>query len=117
MHGTKEKLGEVLNKIGIKEKLKAHNYLKFIICDILEQENCQTLTKSLYDRVAKMSNKTNWSVERNIRYGIEVGFEKGNYNLLVEIFGNNISERNGKVSNFRFIKILWEWLKKQEKMA
>ena len=59
--------------------------------------------KGIYQNIAKEYNTEPSRVERGIRHAIESTWNKGNQELINEIFGYTISKEKGKPTNSEFI--------------
>ena len=71
-------------------------------------EKIHFVTKVLYVEVAKKYKTTTSRVERGIRHAIEVAWERGDLELIEEIFGNTISAEKAKPTNSEFIALIAE---------
>ena len=61
------------------------------------------ITKELYPEIAKKYHSTTSRVERAIRHAIEVSWNRGNWDLMEEIFGNSVDIDRAKPTNSEFI--------------
>lgn len=61
------------------------------------------ITKELYPAVAEVYSTTPSRVERAIRHAIEVGFSRGDLDLIENYFGNITDSSKGKATNGEFI--------------
>ena len=61
------------------------------------------ITKELYPDVATKYNTTVSRVERAIRHAIEVSWNRGNWDLMEEIFGHSVDIDKAKPTNSEFI--------------
>ena len=64
------------------------------------------VTKALYPAVAKKFGTSPSRVERAIRHAIEVAWDRGNLEVLQNIFGYTISVEKGKPTNSEFIALI-----------
>ncbi len=108
----KNKTIRVLCRLGIAYSVKGHCYLKEIIMFLIENPSQKNkITKYIYPFIANKFNTTAASVERAIRRAIEMGWDKGDYNTIIEIFGNSIDYEKERPTNLEFIMALVEKLK------
>ena len=70
------------------------------------------VTSTLYPEIAIMYDTKAANVERSMRHAIGTVFERGNYELLLQIFKNTISESTGKPTNSGFMARISELVKK-----
>jgi len=75
------------------------------------------VTKQLYPAVAKKYRTTNSRVERAIRHGIEVAFDRGDPDVLASYFGYTIHSEKGKPTNSEFIAMISDRIRLKIKNA
>ncbi len=106
-----------LKDFGIPAHIKGHDYLNYILCLFLEngKENSSemknAITKVLYPTVAKKFKTTPSRVERAIRHAIEVGWSRGDMNIINAVFSYVVSSGKGKTTNSEFIAGVEEYLR------
>ena len=61
------------------------------------------ITKELYPELATKFDTTVSRVERAIRHAIEVSWNRGNWDLMEEIFGHSVDIDKAKPTNSEFI--------------
>ena len=61
------------------------------------------ITKELYPDIARTFATTVSRVERAIRHAIEVSWNRGNWDLMEEIFGHSVDIDKAKPTNSEFI--------------
>ena len=69
------------------------------------------ITKELYPLIAKKYHTTSSRVERAIRHAIEVSWNRGNWELMEEIFGYSVDIDKAKATNSEFIVTLADKLR------
>ena len=74
------------------------------------------ITKLLYPTIAKKYKTTSSSVERAIRHAIEVAWNKGQIDVLEDMFGYTISAGKGKPTNSEFIALIADKLRLEYRM-
>lgn len=105
-------LVKTLHSLGIPSHLKGYTYLKEGIFLIYEDESLiNEMMKKLYPKIALDNNTTPIRVERAMRNAIEVGWNRGDYELMEEIFGHSISFNKTKPTNSEFLITIAEKLK------
>ena len=77
------------------------------------------ISKELYPDVASKYNTTVSRVERAIRHAIEVSWNRGNWDLMEEIFGHSVDIDKAKPTNSEFIvtiadKLRLEFMKQNQ---
>ena len=86
---------------------------KFVVNDI---NLLNYITKLLYPTIAKKYKTTSSSVERAIRHAIEVAWNKGQIDVLEDMFGYTISAGKGKPTNSEFIALIADKLRLEYRM-
>ena len=94
----------LLHQLGVPSHIKGYRYLKEgINIMYFNPEEGRKITKKLYPDIANKFDTTNTNVERSIRHAIELGWNRGNYKLIEEIFGYSIDIERSKPTNSEFI--------------
>lgn len=96
---------DILKKVGMPPHLSGYNYTQRAIqmCVLNPNYLRGYVTKCLYPEVAKEFDTTPSRVERAIRHAIEAVFWRGNPEAVVDIFGDVLNVKNGKLSNSEFL--------------
>ncbi len=98
---------QMIHEIGVPAHIKGYLYLRTAI--IMAVENMDVLnavTKQLYPDIAKEYGTTDTRVERAIRHAIEVAWERGNIDVINDLFGYTIQADKGKPTNSEFIALM-----------
>lgn len=102
----------LLHSLGIPSHLKGFKYLKeSILLGYLDEDIINQAMKRLYPQIALKYNTTSLSVEKAIRHAIEIGFNRGDYELVEKLFGHSIDFNKTKPTNLEFITTLIDKLK------
>lgn len=95
---------KILHQLGVPSHIKGYQYIRDGITMIYDRpEIVGGITKELYPDVAKKYNTTVSRVERAIRHAIEVSWNRGNWDLMEEIFGHSVDIDKAKPTNSEFI--------------
>lgn len=95
---------KILHELGIPSHIKGYQYIREGIGIIYERpETIGGITKELYPELAVKFNTTVSRVERAIRHAIEVSWNRGNWDLMEEIFGHSVDIDKAKPTNSEFI--------------
>ena len=107
-----KRLSDLLHEIGVPAHIKGYNYLRTGILLTFENQDeyIGQITKSLYPEIAKRDISTSSRVERAIRHAIEVAWNRGNIDLIDEIFGYSINAEKAKPTNSEFIVMIADYL-------
>ena len=94
----------MLHELGMPSHIKGYQYIREGIMMIYNNpEIIGGITKELYPDVASKFNTTVSRVERAIRHAIEVSWNRGNWDLMEEIFGHSVDIDKAKPTNSEFI--------------
>lgn len=95
---------KILHELGIPSHIKGYQYIRDGVHMIFENpEMIGGITKELYPELASKFDTTVSRVERAIRHAIEVSWNRGNWDLMEEIFGNSVDIDRAKPTNSEFI--------------
>lgn len=109
---------EIIHQIGVPAHIKGYHYLReAIILSVNNPEIINSITKQLYPTVAKKFHTTSSRVERAIRHGIEVAWDRGDVDVLNSYFGYTIHIGRGKPTNSEFIAMIADKLRLKLKVS
>lgn len=95
---------KLLHDLGIPSHIKGYQYIRDSIYMIYENPSLiGGITKELYPDIAKKYHTTISRVERAIRHAIEVSWNRGDWDLMEEIFGHSVDIDKAKPTNSEFI--------------
>ena len=95
---------KILHELGIPSHIKGYQYIREGIGIIYEHpETIGGITKELYPELAEKFDTTVSRVERAIRHALEVSWNRGNWELMEEIFGHSVDIDKAKPTNSEFI--------------
>jgi len=96
-----------IQQMGVPAHIKGYQYIRDAIAMVIEDmDTINSITKLLYPTVAKHYNTTASRVERAIRHAIEVAWDRGNPDVLNDLFGYTILGSKGKPTNSEFIALI-----------
>lgn len=95
---------KTLHELGVPSHIKGYQYIREGITLVYKRpEMIGGITKELYPEIAKRFDSTVSRVERAIRHAIEVSWNRGNWDLMEEIFGHSVDIDKAKPTNSEFI--------------
>jgi len=95
---------KILHELGIPSHIKGYQYIREGISVIYERPDVVGgITKELYPDIANKFDTTVSRVERAIRHAIEVSWNRGNWQLMEDIFGHSVDIDKAKPTNSEFI--------------
>ena len=97
-------ISKILHELGVPSHIKGYQYIREAIAILYEKpEVVGGITKELYPEIANRFETTVSRVERAIRHAIEVSWNRGNWDLMEEIFGHSVDIDKAKPTNSEFI--------------
>lgn len=94
----------MLHELGVPSHIKGYSYIREGILQVFFNPSVVGgITKELYPKIADDHNTTVSRVERAIRHAIEVSWNRGNWDLMQEIFGYSVDIERSKPTNSEFI--------------
>ena len=95
---------KTLHELGVPSHIKGYQYIREGITIVYERpEIVGGITKELYPEIAKKYDTTVSRVERAIRHAIEISWNRGNWQLMEDIFGHSVDIDKAKPTNSEFI--------------
>lgn len=95
---------KILHELGIPSHIKGYQYIREGISVLYDHpEVVGGITKELYPDIAGKFDTTVSRVERAIRHAIEVSWNRGNWDLMEDIFGHSVDIDKAKPTNSEFI--------------
>jgi two-component system response regulator (stage 0 sporulation protein A) len=107
-----------IQQLGVPAHIKGYQYIRDAIMMVIEDMDAiNSITKFLYPTVAKHYNTTSSRVERAIRHAIEVAWDRGNPDILNDLFGYTILSTRGKPTNSEFIAMIADKIRLDMKVS
>lgn len=95
---------KILHELGMPSHIKGYQYIREGIMIIYKNPDViGGITKELYPEIANKFDTTVSRVERAIRHAIEVSWNRGNWDLMEDIFGHSVDIDKAKPTNSEFI--------------
>ncbi len=105
-------LTRLLHELGVPSHIKGYEYIRYGILTLYKNPSIiGGITKELYPEIAENFNTSVSRVERAIRHAIEVSWNRGNIDLMEEVFGHSVDYDKAKPTNSEFIVTLADKLK------
>ena len=103
---------KILHDLGIPSHIKGYQYIREGISIVYNNpETIAGITKELYPELANKFDTTTSRVERAIRHAIEVSWNRGDWDLMEDIFGHSVDIDKAKPTNSEFIVTVADKLK------
>lgn len=95
---------KMLHDLGIPSHIKGYQYIREAVNLVYNDPSLiGGITKELYPKVGKVYDTSSTRVERAIRHAIEVSWNRGDWDLMEEIFGHSVDIDRAKPTNSEFI--------------
>ncbi|MDD4036160.1 MAG: sporulation transcription factor Spo0A [Bacilli bacterium] len=95
---------KILHELGIPSHIKGYQYIREGITVLYNKPDMiGGITKELYPEIASKFDTTVSRVERAIRHAIEVSWNRGNWQLMEDIFGHSVDIDKAKPTNSEFV--------------
>lgn len=105
-------VSNILHSLGMPSHIKGYQYIRDSILMMYDNPDMiGGITKEIYPEVADKYETTSSRVERAIRHAIEVSWNRGDYDLMEQIFGNSVDYDRAKPTNSEFIATIADKLR------
>ena len=102
----------LLHSLGIPSHIKGYQYIREGVGLMYNDPSLiGAITKEMYPEIAIKYDTTSSRVERAIRHAIEVSWNRGDYDLMEEIFGHSVDYDRAKPTNSEFIATIADRLR------
>ena len=110
-------VSNLLHSLGMPSHIKGYQYIRESIMMMYDNPSMVGgITKEIYPEIAEKFDTTSSRVERAIRHAIEVSWNRGDYDLMEEIFGNSVDYDRAKPTNSEFIATIADKLRVDKKL-
>ena len=111
-------VSEILHNLGVPSHIRGYQYIRDGIIFIYNSKNYVTyITKDIYPTLALSYETTPSRVERAIRHAIELSWDRGDLDLMEELFGHSINFQKSKPTNSEYINTIADRLKIDNRMT
>jgi len=111
-------LTKLLHELGMPSHIKGYEYIREGIMLLYKDPSIiGGITKELYPEIADKYNTSVSRVERAIRHAIEVSWNRGNLDLMEEVFGHSVDYDKAKPTNSEFIVTVADKLKLEYQLS
>lgn len=103
-NNLQKSISKLLHELGMPSHIKGYQYIREAISMVYDNpEIVGGITKELYPDLAMKFDTTVSRVERAIRHAIEVSWNRGDWDLMEDVFGHSIDYDKAKPTNSEFI--------------
>lgn len=109
---------KMLHSLGVPSHIKGYEYIRESVLMMYKNPSLiGAITKELYPEIAAKYDTTTSRVERAIRHAIEVSWNRGDYDLMEEIFGHSVDYDRAKPTNSEFIATVADKLRLENELV
>ena len=117
-HDLEQDVTDMIHEIGVPAHIKGYQYIRDGVGLIFDNpEMIGGITKELYPELASKFDTTVSRVERAIRHAIEISWNRGDIDLMEEVFGHSVDYDRAKPTNSEFIVTLSDKLRLEYSMV
>ena len=103
---------DLLHSLGIPSNIRGFQYIRDGILILYNSTTPITyITKEVYPELSRRYETTPTRVERAIRHAIEISWNRGDMDLMDDIFGNSLNLNRDKPTNSEYITTIADRLK------
>jgi len=111
-NNLQKSISKLLHELGMPSHIKGYQYIREAITMVYDNpEIVGGITKELYPELAIKFDTTVSRVERAIRHAIEVSWNRGDWDLMEDVFGHSVDIDKAKPTNSEFIVTLADKLR------
>ena len=111
-NNLQKSISRLLHELGMPSHIKGYQYIREAISMVYDNpEIVGGITKELYPELAIRFETTVSRVERAIRHAIEVSWNRGDWDLMEDVFGHSVDVDKAKPTNSEFIVTLADKLR------
>ena len=111
-NNLQKSISRLLHELGMPSHIKGYQYIREAISMVYDNpEIVGGITKELYPELAIKFDTTVSRVERAIRHAIEVSWNRGDWDLMEDVFGHSVDIDKAKPTNSEFIVTLADKLR------
>ena len=108
----KKRITKIIHELGVPSNLKGYDYIREGIMLVYYDPTLSSkITKGLYPIIANKFTSNESRVERSMRHAIEVSWNRGNWDMMEDIFGYSVSIDKAKPTNSEFIVTIADMLR------
>ena len=105
-------ISTLLHSLGVPSHIKGYEYIREGIGLMYNDPSMLgAITKEMYPKIASIYDTTSSRVERAIRHAIETSWNRGDYDLMEELFGHSVDFDRARPTNSEFIATLADKLR------
>ncbi len=111
-------ISDLLHNLGIPSHVRGYQYIRDGILYLYKKNGYVSyITKEIYPEIAEKYDTTSSRVERAIRHAIEISWDRGDLNLMENLFGHSIDYERSKPTNSEYINTIADRIKLNNRLT
>ena len=106
-----QKLTKLLCDIGLPTNINGFHFIRYAIIYVYENNYINKPMNDIYEIVSKKYDTSKENVERCIRHAIDVSWNRGDLDIIDDIFGSSVDINKSKPTNSEYIYTIADRLK------
>lgn len=104
-------ISQIMRSMGMPANINGYHYLRAAIRIMYDSGCHESMTGTIYPRVAEMYSTTPACVERSMRHALKIACARGNSDVLIEFFAYTIVYKKKCPSNGEFVMAIADSLR------
>lgn len=104
-------ISQIMRSMGMPANINGYHYLRAAIRTVYDSGCRESMTKTIYPKIAEMYSTTPACVERSMRHALKIACARGNSDVLVEYFAYTIVYKKKCPSNGEFVMAIADTLR------
>lgn len=110
-------ISQIMRSMGIPANINGYHYLRASIRIMYDSGCHESMTGTIYPRVAEMYSTTPACVERSMRHALKIACSRGNSDVLVDFFSYTIVYKKKCPSNGEFVMAIADTLRTENGLS
>lgn len=111
-------ISDLLHNLGIPSHVRGYQYIRDGVLYLYNKNGYVSyITKEIYPEIAEKYDTTSSRVERAIRHAIEISWDRGDLNLMENLFGHSIDYERSKPTNSEYINTIADRVKLNNRLT
>ncbi len=111
-------VSELLHDLGIPSHIRGYQYIREGVIYLYHRnKRIVYITKDIYPEIADKYQTTPSRVERAMRHAIEISWERGDLDLMEDLFGHSVNFNKAKPTNSEYLSTVADRVKLNNKVS
>lgn len=109
--GIDSQITQIMRGMGMPANINGYHYLRAAIRIMYDSGCHESMTRTIYPKIAEMYSTTPACVERSMRHALKIACTRGNSDVLVEYFAYTIVYKKKSPTNGEFVMAIADSLR------